>query len=157
MNTTKKKETSVRPASYYRIMNATGRKPTNCKCQKCKQQCHTPCLGTPQDIERLIESGYADRLAVTVWGAGMIMGVINRPVYMVQAKAGEEWCTFFQNGLCELHDLGLKPTEGRLSSHAIKIENFKPKKSISWNVAKEWLDSKNKDVVMRIFNKMIEI
>lgn len=38
-----------------------------------------------------------------------------------------------------LHDRGLKPTEGRLSHHSIKLDNFVPKKSLAWLVAKEWI------------------
>ena len=49
--------------SLQRIMRKTGRRPIECKCQKCKQQCKTPCLGTPEDILRLIKAGYKDRLA----------------------------------------------------------------------------------------------
>ena len=129
----------VRESSFQRIMRKTGRKPTECKCQLCKQQCHTPCLGTPEDILRLIEAGYADRLAMTEWWAGVVMGVTDHPITMIQAVLGSDgWCTFYHDGLCELHDKGLKPTEGRLSHHSLAIDNWNPKKSISRQVAKEW-------------------
>lgn len=59
---------------------------------------------------------------------------------MIQAKVGNGWCTFYHDGKCELHDKGLKPTEGKLSHHTIKLDNWDPKRSISWLVAKEWLD-----------------
>lgn len=61
------------------IMQKSGRKPTACSCEKCKSQCRTPCLGTPEDIERLIDAGYKDRLAPTEWLVGMLFGVIDRP------------------------------------------------------------------------------
>lgn len=51
-------------------------------------QCHTPCLGTPQDIENLIDAGYIDKLSPTLWGAGMMIGVIDIPIPMIQAIAG---------------------------------------------------------------------
>lgn len=66
-----------------RIIRKTGRKPVQCKCRLCKQQCHTPCLGTPQDILKLIEAGYKDRLAPTQWLVGIIMGVTEMSVPMV--------------------------------------------------------------------------
>ena len=44
---------------------------------------------------------------------GMIMGVIDIPIPMIQAIAYKEYCIFYHNGLCELHEKGLKPTEGR--------------------------------------------
>lgn len=138
-----------------RIMRKTGRKPIECKCQKCKQQCKTPCLGTPEDILRLINAGYKERLAVTHWWVGIARGKLDFPVIMIQARQEENgYCTFYHNGLCELHDLGLKPTEGRLSHHSITKENFKFGKSLSWNVAKEWMDMRNGDIVEEIIRHM---
>ena len=141
--------------SLQRIMRKTGRKPIECKCQKCKQQCKTPCLGTPEDILRLINAGYKERLAITHWWVGIARGKLDFPVIMIQARQEENgYCTFFHDGLCELHDLGLKPTEGRLSHHSITKENFKFGKSLSWNVAKEWMDMRNGEIVEEIIRHM---
>ena len=117
----------IKETQLQRIIRKTGRKPCECKCSLCRMQCHTPCLGTPQDIERLIP--------------------------MIQAVAGDEYCIFYHNGLCELHDKGLKPTEGRLSHHSTRLDNFKASKSISWNVAKEWLSEENAEVIERVADK----
>ena len=141
--------------SLQRIMRKTGRRPIECKCQKCKQQCKTPCLGTPEDILRLIKAGYKERLAMTHWWVGIARGKLDFPVIMIQARQEENgYCTFFHDGLCELHDLGLKPTEGRLSHHSITKENFKFGKSLSWNVAKEWMDMRNGEIVEEIIRHM---
>ena len=141
--------------SLQRIMRKTGRKPIECKCQKCKQQCKTPCLGTPEDILRLIKAGYKERLAITHWWVGIARGKLDFPVIMIQARQEENgYCTFFHDGLCELHDLGLKHTEGRLSHHSITKENFKFGKSLSWNVAKEWMDMRNGEIVEEIIRHM---
>ena len=141
--------------SLQRIMRKTGRKPIECKCQKCKQQCKTPCLGTPEDILRLIKAGYKERLVITHWWVGIARGKLDFPVIMIQARQEENgYCTFFRDGLCELHDLGLKPTEGRLSHHSITKENFKFGKSLSWNVAKEWMDMRNGEIVEEIIRYM---
>lgn len=61
----------------------------------------------------------------------------------------------FENGLCILHDKGLKPTEGRLSHHTVRKDNFNPAMSIAWNVAKEWLMPENEDVLSRVVNKFL--
>ena len=141
--------------SLQRIMRKTGRKPIECKCQKCKQQCKTPCLGTPEDILRLIKAGYKERLAITHWWVGIARGKLDFPVIMIQARQEDNgYCTFFHDGLCELHELGLKPTEGRLSHHSITKENFKFGKSLSWNVAKEWMDMRNGEIVEEIIRHM---
>lgn len=130
-------------STLHYIMRKSGRKPSVCNCDRCKAQCHTPCLGTPEDIERLIKAGYGDRLALTEWVAGVLMGVCKEPIKMIQARLEDNgWCTFYHDGLCELHDKGLKPTEGRLSHHSLKIDNYNPKKSLSWLIAKEWLSVK---------------
>lgn len=78
------------------------------------------------------------------------------PVYRADGtgETGSRRCTFFQDGLCELHAAGLKPTEGRLSHHTITMENLKFGMSLSWNVAKEWLDERNFDTIREIVRIM---
>jgi len=48
----------------------------------------------------------------------------------------------------------LKPTEGKLSHHSIKVDNWTPRKSISWNVAKEWENEDNAPVVEEILEEL---
>lgn len=140
---------------FQRIVRRTGKKPTDCKCRLCQQQCRVcPCLGTPEDIERLIEAGYAGKLALTDWCVGQMVGAVPYPITMVQAQQTDEGCIFFHDGLCELHDKGLKPTEGKLSHHSTKIENFRFRNSISWNVAKEWVEERNAETIQRIAEKL---
>lgn len=136
-----------------KIVRKTGRKPSACRCEACRNQCRTPCLGTPDDILRLIEAGYGDKLAVTYWLVGMVLGRLAYPIVMVQAiTTGDGWCVFHHNGLCELHDLGLKPTEGRLSHHSITKENYTFSKGLAYNVAKEWLERDNFVAIKKIFS-----
>lgn len=136
-----------------KIIRRTGRKPSACKCRACRNQCRTPCLGTPDDILHLIEAGHQDKLAVTYWCVGMFLGRLNYPIVMVQAvTTAEGWCIFHHDGLCELHDKGLKPTEGRLSHHSPSLENYSFSKSLAYNVAKEWLDEDNLPVIETIFS-----
>ena len=142
----------IKETTIEKIIRVTGREPVSCRCALCKAQCQrTPCLGTPQDILALIEAGYKDRLAPTAWMVGMAVGAIPFPIPMVQVIHTPAGCAFFENGLCVLHDMGLKPTEGRLSSHTITLENFNFSKSLAWNVARTWLEPKNAVVVIRIF------
>lgn len=111
------------------------------------------CLGTPADIQALIDAGHKDRLKVTIWVAGVLMGATELPVPMIQAEfIPGKGCTFFEDGLCTLHDLGLKPTEGRLSHHTIQIENISPKLNLTWNVAKEWLTEEAMNMTLNFIN-----
>lgn len=127
--------------TFDRIAEKSGRKPSACSCESCKNQCRTPCIGTPEDIERLIEAGYTDRLAPTLWAAGIVMGVTDKVIRMVQPKREDNgWCTFrTPEWLCELHDKGLKPTEGRLSHHSLSIGSYKADRNLTWLVARQWL------------------
>lgn len=82
-----------------------------CACDKCKNMCKVPCIGTPKDIEAIIDAGYADRLKETMWMVGYL-AVKEKPIAMIQPTEKDGWCAFRQpDGLCELHDRGLKPTE----------------------------------------------
>lgn len=141
-----------------RIARKTGNKPTECGCTMCQQQCQTPCVGTPEDMFKIIEAGYSDRLVMKPWIAGAILlPKDHKPVLMLQSKMNPETkhCTFFQNGKCELHDLGLKPTEGKLSHHSLSKTNFNPKKAISLYVAKEWINTTMTEMD-RLINKYIK-
>lgn len=133
-----------------RISRETGRGLVECSCEKCKAQCRNPCLGTPGDILRLIRAGYKDRLALTFWAVGMLHGEMNYPILMVQAIRSGGYCTFFRDGLCELHELGLKPTEGKLSHHTITEENFIFTKGLPWQVAKEWIKYDNSKTIIKV-------
>lgn len=84
----------IKETVLQRIMRKTGRKPCQCKCSLCKEQCHTPCLGTPEDIEKIIDAGYGDKLEITYWAVGIIMGVTKNVIPMLQAQAGNEYCVF---------------------------------------------------------------
>ena len=49
-----------------------------CTCDKCKNMCKVPCIGTPKDIEAIIDAGYADRLKETMWMVGYLDDPANR-------------------------------------------------------------------------------
>ena len=68
-------------STFNHIRQESGRKPTVCNCTRCQAQCHTPCLGTPEDIEKLLKAGYADRLT-----AYLVSGEQNH-----QTKGGLIW------------------------------------------------------------------
>jgi hypothetical protein len=122
-----------------------------------------PCWGTLEEAKKLINSGFADRLMVDYWVS--IEGVSDDGnIYLVSpAIRGFEKgfapdrptgvCTFlgFDNK-CELHDLGLKPQEGRVVDHDTKhAESYDLRKNITdtWNtvegqaVVENWKVSQN--------------
>lgn len=117
---------------------------TACTCDTCKSMClKQPCLGTPEDIAKLFEAGHNSKLARSVWMVGLVTGTVDRPIDMIQPLADETGkCSFLDdNGLCTLHDSGLKPTEGKLSHHT-DGENFTGdfRDTINYKVAMSWVD-----------------
>lgn len=109
-----------------------------CACAVCVGFCQKhPCLGTPEEAEKLLDAGFADRMMLDCWYyPSMSHPEKTENVYRVQPagkgnegkQAGfwapfKEWpCTMLtEEGKCLLHDPGLKPLEGRVASHE-KIE-----------------------------------
>lgn len=152
----------TRDEVFNRIARQIGKQPIACNCEKCREMCQrTPCLGTPQDILALIDAGYADKVCYTEWAAGMVLGHINRPIPMVQIKSKggrkkDGCCVFFHNGMCELHESGLKPTEGKLSHHEVSVRELRKENNLTYQVAIEWCKEENLDVIREIVNKVME-
>lgn len=136
-----------------RITQLSGISPSECGCEKCKQMCRTPCLGTPEDIERLAIAGYADRLCLSLWCVGKMAGLTDKPLTIVAPRQEPDgWCTFrLPDGRCELHDKGLKPLEGKLATCRPRPADWTIDKDITWLVAKEWLPLQ--DQINRITNR----
>lgn len=141
--------------TFKKIMHETGKQPSVCSCELCKKQCLTcPCLATPDEVERIIDAGHGDKIFPTDWLVGVMLGLTNDSILMFQAEQTPTGCVFFKDGLCSIHDI--KPTEGRLSHHSHSVEEAMryPEKTISWNVAKEWLKVKNIPTIIRIAEKL---
>lgn len=98
--------------------------PSNCDCEICQTMCRAPCCGSVEDMEKLIEAGYADRLMFDDLPSMQSCGDFLKPAlkgyegkqspWEVSSKKG---CTFWNKGKCELHDKGLKPIQGKLAIH----------------------------------------
>ena len=128
-----------------------------CTCDKCKNMCKVPCIGTPKDIEAIIDAGYADRLKETMWMVGYL-AVKEKPIAMIQPTEKDGWCAFRRpDGLCELHDRGLKPTEGVLASCKVVKEDNVPtyETSVLRAVAHEWVKVENFATIMRVVFKFL--
>lgn len=128
-----------------------------CACDKCKNMCKVPCIGTPKDIEAIIDAGYADRLKETMCMVGYL-AVKEKPIAMIQPTKKDGWCAFRQpDGLCELHDRGLKPTEGVLASCKVVEEDDIPtyETSVFRAVAHEWVKVENFGNVMKVVFKFL--
>lgn len=123
------------------VAQKTGLQHNECSCSICVQMCrHTPCMGTPEDIVKLIEAGFESRLQKTIWVAGREYGI--PPIEMLQPLHDEKrgCCSFLnEQGLCELHDKGLKPTEGRLAT-CNRRAVVTPETHPAFVIAEMWID-----------------
>lgn len=110
-------------------------KPVECSCHQCQAMCaNSVCLPTPKEVGQLVKQGYGNRLATyqfdsnSLYQAPATVGYENKILPRTNMGA----CTFFKNGKCELHDLGLKPLEGRLAHHS------RPWQLVRLEVIKHW-------------------
>lgn len=123
--------------------------PITCEgCVEGLEMCETrPCWGTPEDIRRIISAGFANRLMVD-WWSGTLDG-FDSPDIIGPAIAGKEAgyagarpdgrCTFLtSDGKCELHALGLKPSEGAIACCKRAHLGGGGKHSLHRQIAKTW-------------------
>lgn len=137
-------------------------KPVTCTgCQRGVSMCnHTPCLGTVDDIERLIDAGYAKNLMLDFYYSGS--GDFDEDVaYLCPAIIGMEGkqapfarhgtCNLLVNGMCSIHHI--KPIQGKLA--CCKIERYYeatfPAKEVDERipVLHTWNTQRGKDLIAR--------
>ncbi len=124
--------------------------PSECDCEKCSSMCHSPCCGTPEDMDKLMDAGYGDRLMYDDWpdGETMLKPALKgyggeRAPWEVSSLMG---CTFWKKGKCELHSLGLKPSLGKLAIHDQPQEE---KTEICEFIEESWKKKKAKKTLER--------
>jgi len=138
-----------------------------CTCEVCVGMCKRPGWPTPEEAARLMDAGLADRLMLDYWVGEPDIEVIcpANPGYegahawepsgfvdalcLIGSGFGRDnpllsGCTFFKNGLCEIHESGAKPIECRVGHHDAAI----PKGSHE-QVAQLWTTDEAKAVVAR--------
>ena len=100
-------------------------KETSCDCEVCKAMCkRCPCMGTPEEIQRIIDAGFANRLMVVESWEGEKRIYALRPARVGREGQYAEWsdafqempCTFLtKDGHCEIYDI--RPVEARVAHH----------------------------------------
>lgn len=101
-----------------------------CACDACKEMCkRAACTPTPDDAIALVAAGYKDRLSWSLaWDPVRQMWW---PVVMPLYKEGA--CVFLtKDSLCELHDRGLKPSEGRAALHNTPDDGLRAAIANTW-------------------------
>jgi len=105
--------------------------------------CKRPCWPTPKEAQDIIDAGFGDKLMLDYWA-----GDNNVDIYILCGATPERegkkaeflphgGCVFqMENRLCFLHDLGLKPIEGRVAD--CKLEPLEGEITVHERVAMLW-------------------
>lgn len=127
-----------------------------CTCDKCKNMCKVPCIGTPKDIEAIIDAGYADRLKETMWMVGYL-AVKEKPIAMIQPTEKDGCACSAGQTVSASCMTGLKPTEGVLAFCKVVEEDNVPtyETSVLRAVAHEWVKVENFATIMRVVFKYL--
>jgi hypothetical protein len=116
-------------------------KPNKCHCKFCNDMCRSsPCWPTPEEAKKLQEA-HPDKVAYdgSYFNKGVRVWVLRprtiseKPMSHNQGYAGQ--CVFFENERCALHYTGLKPLEGRLSSHG---HTSAERKELRFSIGRMW-------------------
>ena len=117
-----------------------------CTCSACINMCKSrPCWPEPAEAQAIIKAGLGHRLMRDYWiGDGPNDNDIQLLSPAIQGYEGKYapffphgTCTFLSDAdLCQLHDLGLKPREGREAWCAESGIPTPPK--LHWQVAMTW-------------------
>jgi len=133
------------------MMNLADIPETSCSCDTCKKMCDRPCWPTPEEVEELVKKGFGKRLMLDWWQrcfsddimlvSPALIGFEQRMAPSLHPIGG---CTFQNSdGLCELHQIGLKPIEGRLASCKRQNNGYDLHKAVS----ELWDSDKGREVV----------
>jgi hypothetical protein len=92
-----------------------------CACDVCVAYCRRPGWWTVEEADRAIAAGHARRMMLEM-SPDRSFAVLapafkgNEVDFALQAHA-DGWCTFLQQGRCELHGTGVQPLECRFCHH----------------------------------------
>lgn len=134
---------------------------SECACTRCKNMCRiAPCIPDPAGAQKLIDAGYKDKLELGWYSSTLYDESFDWPCIKPIKKEDYSACIFFNDeGLCDLHDKGLKPIEGQLAIHDIKDSGLRKWICFSWvskegiAVMKQFEDSEN---AVKILTEMLK-
>jgi len=121
----------------------------DCRCKECVGMCKRyPCWPLPKEAKELILRGFGEKLMLDNFeGKWEILcpAMKGYEGKRIPNSAGiiPNCCTFLTNDLCDLHDLGLKPLEGREISCKSSLEE----RGVHTKIAMEWITKEGEEVV----------
>ena len=130
----------------------------DCSCNQCKLMCYvSPCFPTPEDVDKLLKAGYETLLKSTTYinidtfESYDLIAPDSKQIITIDKNGNNvvlNKCVFLDdNNLCKLHNLGLKPTEGKLAIH--NREHSETVK-LRVSVCETWTNNENFELVTKI-------
>jgi hypothetical protein len=132
----------------------------SCTCECCIAACkQRPCWGTPQEMKKIIDAGFGNKLMLDWWDTEALLidrssnfvWLLSPAIREYEAKQAPETFPFFmqcvfqnKQELCDLHDLNLKPSEGKRIWHEIDDSEAK---EIHLEIMRTWRTSEGKELV----------
>lgn len=122
----------------------------SCRCETCVAYCRKrPCWGTPRQIDKIIAGGFGHRLMADYWVGEPTVWLLSPAILGYEGKVAPGWptgrCAFLTtDSLCELHDVGLKPTEGRVAFHGVP-----PIPKLHEAMSNRWKNAEARDLVAK--------
>lgn len=125
---------------------------SECQCQICKDMCKRPCWPTPEEAEKLINAGHIKKLMLDYYFSDNDIELLCPALIGYEGKEAPFFpvgkCIFQDiSGLCELHDLNLKPTEGRKSICSRK--DIKIHQQLHKDIAMLWDSEIGKNIIKK--------
>lgn len=128
--------------------------PTECACENCQMMCRAPCCGSVEDFEKIIDAGYADKLMFDNLPSVFDGGYLLKPALKGHEAQQSPWATFSEDGCtfwnadrrCDLHELGLKPTQGKIAIHNNPVNYYDQFAQIS---KEDWESTRGKELIKR--------
>jgi hypothetical protein len=98
-------------------------------------------MGTPKEIAAIMDAGYMSKLTIDNDNDPSLEFAV---IKSRGSKGTKGTCVFHKNGLCQLHDLGLKPIEGRTAMHGKDNPRI-----LYHHLARAWNGKKGKQIIER--------
>lgn len=118
---------------------------------------HRPCWGTPEEAENIMNAGLGSNLMLDYWVGETDTYMATPAIIGYQGENAPFWpegrCAFLKDGLCSLHDKGLKPLEGRTADckhNGLSREEYNLKHGlVREHIVTQWQTEKGKEVLER--------
>lgn len=124
------------------ILKQCNAKVSNCCCDVCKSMCYQcPCIGTPLEMQNIVQAGFHRDVMITKLANPIVINKYGHPITILAINFDEKkgHCSMLENGLCKLHNLGLKPLEGRTAICNSEKETTMASYRVYTAICDEWI------------------